>query len=296
MRRISAFVFGLTVLLLYGCGAAKPVSKVYSASVGFTDSSAVVSPLLMKKGTWSPVGDPLVLPFERQAGAVTTPVDTLSFVTLEGVQYAVLSYLNAYSGGSSLEYVLTAVTLESGKAESFVFSGKNLGTLPDYRIEGVSNISLVEDTPAMRYMASLAATDSRLVELSEADYLTDKAVEWWLSQNPSAMGSARKFEYGAVPSESSLVMAFDEARKERSGKYQCSVVDVRGYTCLVVYDSASVSYLLAWALPECKNRRTQWYLKNYYFETSSTIAMIFYKGNSMAKYRINLANRTVTRS
>ena len=226
MRRFSICAFGLAVSLLYGCGAAKPVSKVYSASVEFSDSSAVLCPLVSKKSGWAPSGEPIVLPFERQEGAVTTPVDTLSFVSLEGVQYALLSYLNSYSGGALLEYVLSCVALETGKVESFVFSGKNLASLPDYRIEGVSNVSLVEDTPAMRYMASVAAADNRLVELSEADYLTDKALEWWLSHNPSAMKSAKKFEFGGVSAESSLVSAFSEAHREKSGKYECAVVEI----------------------------------------------------------------------
>ena len=286
MKRISAFVFGLAVLLLYGCGAAKPVSKAYSASVEYTDSTVVVK---------DNRGKQMSVFLERQEGSVTTPVDTLSLVSLEGVQYCHFSYLSG--SGAESQYVQSMCALEQGTAESLVFSGKNLSGSPEtFRIEGYSNQNMLDDTPAVRYMAARAAADPRLVELSEADYLSDKALEWWLSNNPSAMSSARKFEFGAVPAESSLAAAFSAAHVEKSAKFECAVVDVRGYTSVVVRSVSSGSYLLAWAVPVCTNRRTQWYLKNYYFENPSTLALIFYKGSSMAKYRINLANRTVARS
>ena len=286
MKRISAFVFGLAVLLLYGCGAAKPLSKAYSACVEYTDSTVVVK---------DNRGKQMSVFLERQEGSVTTPVDTLSLVSLEGVQYCHFSYLSG--SGAESQFVQSMFALEQGTAESLVFSGKNLsGSTETFRIEGYSNQNMLDDTPAVRYMAARAAADPRLVELSEADYLSDKALDWWLSHNPSAMSSARKFEFGAVPAESSLAATFTAAHVEKSAKFECAVVDVRGYTSVVVRSVSSGSYLLAWAVPVCTNRRTQWYLKNYYFENPSTLALIFYKGSSMAKYRINLANRTVARS
>ena len=287
MRRGLLPIFGLVVLILSGCGATKQVSKAYSAQLEYTDSTVVVS---------DNRGKQMSVYLERQEGSVTTPVDSLSLVTLEGVQYCYFSYLNSFSGGK--EYVQSMVALEQGTAESLIFNGKNLPGAADgsFRIEGVSNQNMLDDTPAVRHMASLAAADTRLVVLPEEDYITDKTLEWWLERNPKAMSSAKRFEIGSVPAESSLVTAFGKARKVRSGKYECAAVDVRGYTSLILRNTSTGSYMLVWALPVCRDRSTMWYLKNFYFENDSTLAMIYYRGNSMAKIRLNLGSKTVSRS
>ena len=287
MRRGLLPILGLAVLILSGCGAAKQVSRAYSAQLEYTDSTVVVS---------DNRGKQMSVYLQRQEGSVTTPVDSLSLVTLEGVQYCYFSYLNSFSGGK--EYVQSMVALEQGTAESLIFIGKNLPGAADgsFRIEGISNQNVLDDTPAVRHMASLAAADTRLVVLPEEDYITDKTLEWWLERNPKAMSSAKKYEIGSVPAESSLVTAFAKARKERSGKYECAAVDVRGYTSLILRNTSTGSYMLVWALPVCRDRSTRWYLKNFYFENDSTLAMIYYRGNSMAKIRLNLGSKTVSRS
>lgn len=287
MRRGLLPILGLVVLILSGCGATKPVSKAYSAQLEYTDSTAVVS---------DNRGKQMSVYLERQPGAVTTPADSLSLVSLEGVQYCHFSYLNKSAAG--FEYVQSMVALEQGTAESLVFSGKSLPGEEEgsFRIEGVSNQNMLDDTPAVRHMAALEAADARLVVLPEEDYLTDKALEWWLERNPKAMSTAKKFEIGSVPAESSLVAAFAKARKERSGRYECAAVDVRGYTSLVLRNTSTGNYMLVWSLPVCRDRRTGWYLKNFYFENDSTLAMIYYRGNSMAKIRLNLGSKTVSRS
>lgn len=287
MRRGLLPILGLVVLILSGCGAAKRVSKAYSAQLEYTDSTAVVK---------DNRGKQMSVFLERQQGSVTTPLDSLTLVSLDGVQYCHFSYLNSFSGGK--EYVQSMVALVQGTAESLIFSGKNLPAAADgsFRIEGVSNQNMLDDTPAVRYMAALASADTRLVELPEEDYITDKTLEWWLDRNPNAMSSAKKFEIGSVPAESSLVAAFAKARKERSGKYECAAVDVRGYTSLILRNTSTGSYMLVWSLPVCRDRRARWYLKNFYFENDSTLAMIYYKGNSMTKIRLNLGSKTVSRS
>lgn len=291
-------VLGLAALLLSGCGVAKSGPKVYSAKVEYTDSTATVSPLIQKGDIWKPAGEPMVLAFERQEGAVTTPADSLVMVEIEGAKYALLSYLNSYEGGKTLDYVASMISLTDGQVTTATFSGRNLlavSKLPQYKIEGISDLSLLEPSPVVNYLTELFKADSRLVELPEEVYLTDKAIEWWVERNPKAMTSAKKFEIGSVPSESSLASAFAKAHKETKGKYQCAALDERGYTVLVVRNTSSGNYILAWALPICTNRQTQWYLKNFYFDNETTLAMIYYKGSSMTKIRINLANKTVIR-
>ena len=290
---------GLAALLLSGCGAAKSGPKVYSAAFECNDTSAVVKPLVLKGKDWKKAGEPIIIPFERQEGAVTTVLDSLTMVNIQSVQYAQLAYLNSYNGGKELDYAVSLVALADGSMETVTFSGRNLmnpSDLPAFKIEGMSNLAFVENpSPATDYLAALIAADERLVVLPEDVYLTDKAIEWWLERNPKAMSSAKKFEIGSIPAESSLVAAFGKARKEAKGKYQCAAIDARGYTCLVVRNTSNGNYILAWALPVCTDRKTQWYLKNFYFENETTLAMIYYKGSSMTKIRINLANKSILR-
>ena len=289
----------MAALLLTGCGVAKSGPKVYSAGFEYTDSSAIINPLVQKGNDWKKAGEPIVLTFERQEGAVTTVLDSLRTVDIQGAQYAQLSYLNSYNGGKELDYAVSLVALADGSMETVTFSGRNLmnpAALPDFKIEGMSNLAFVENpSPATEYLAALVASDGRLVVLPEDVYLTDKALEWWLERNPKAMTTAKKFELGSLPAESSLAAAFGKARKETKGKYQCAAIDTRGYTCLVVRNTSNGNYILAWAVPICTNRQTQWYLKNFYFENETTLAMIYYKGSSMTKIRLNLANKTVLR-
>ena len=293
-------VLAMAALLLTGCGAAKSGQKVYSATLECTDSSAVISPMVQKGNDWKPAGKPLTLTFERQEGAVTTVLDSLRMVEIQGVQYAQLSYLNSYNGGKELDYAVSLVAIADGATETVSFSGRNLmnpSALPAFKIEGISNLAFVENpSPATDYLAALIASDERLVVLPEDVYLTDKAIEWWVERNPKAMSSAKKFEIGALPAESSLAAAFASARKDTKGKYQCAAIDARGYTCIVVRNTSTGNYILAWAVPVCKNRQIQWYLKNFYFENETTLAMIYYKGSSMTKIRLNLASKTISRS
>ena len=292
-------VLAMAALLLTGCGVARSGQKVYSAGFECNDSSAVVRPLVLKGKDWKPAGEPVTISFERQEGAVTTLLDSLKIVEIQGVQYAHFSYLNSYNGGKELDYAVSLVALADCATETVTFSGRNLknpAALPDFKIEGMSNLAFVENpSPATDYLAALVAADERLVELSEDVYLTDKAIEWWVERNPKAMSTAKKFEIGSIPAESSLAAAFASARKETKGKYQCAAIDARGYTVLVVRNTSNGNYILAWALPICTNRQTQWYLKNFYFENETTLAMIYYKGSSMTKIRINLSNKTILR-
>ena len=290
---------GLAALLFSGCGAAKSGPKVYSAAFECNDTSAVVKPLVLKGKDWKKAGEPIIIPFERQEDAVTTVLDSLTMVNIQSVQYAQLAYLNSYNGGKELDYAVSLIALADGSMETVTFSGRNLmnpSDLPAFKIEGMSNLAFVENpSPATDYLAALIAADERLVVLPEDVYLTDKAIEWWLERNPKAMSTAKKFEIGSIPAESSLAAAFGKARKEAKGKYQCAAIDARGYTCLVIRNTSNGNYILAWALPVCTDRKTQWYLKNFYFENETTLAMIYYKGSSMTKIRINLSNKTILR-
>ena len=83
--------------------------------------------------------------------------------------------------------------------------------------------------------------------------------------------------------------------KSKSGRYQLASVDLRGYTLVIVKNLKQNSYTLVWAEPtgvKKSDRR----LMNLYFADDNTIAMVFYHGNSMLKYRISLGSGQLWRS
>ena len=271
--------------------------RLYTVGLTYGESEATLKHFRLAGKKWLAMGEPIVLGLDEAEQII--PTDSLGLVTIDGERYALLSYLRVNEGGKDLDYVVSVVRLTGDYVETVNFNGRNLlspSALPDYKIEGMSNLGFVENpSPAVDYLAALVAADERLVVLSEDIYLTDKSIEWWLERNPNAMGSAKRFEIGSVAAESSLAAAFKTARKESKGKYQCAALDARGYTCLVIRNSSTGNYILVWAVPVCTNRQTQWYLKNFYFENETTLAMIYYKGSSMTKIRINLANKTILR-
>ncbi|MBP5488263.1 MAG: hypothetical protein J6X77_01700 [Bacteroidales bacterium] len=271
--------------------------KLYTVGLTYGEGEAAITHFRLAGRKWLAMGDPIILGIDPSDQLFTT--DSLGLVTIDGQKYALISYLRSFDGGKELSYAVSLIGLADASVETVGFDGRNLldpSVLPDFKIEGMSSLGFaVNPSPALDWLSALIASDSRLVVLPEDVYMTDKAIEWWLENNPGAMGSAKRFEIGSVPAESSLAAAFKTARKEAKGKYQCAAVDTRGYTSLVVRNTSSGNYMLVWAVPACTNRATQWYLKNFYFENETTLAMIYYKGSSMAKIRLNLAGKTILR-
>ena len=174
------------------------------------------------------------------------------------------------------------------------FSGKRL---KDGRIEGTSNKTMLVGTerPEMQWAIARQAADPNLVELSRADLMSDQAIEWWLDNNPDAATRASKIIFGALPEESSLVAAFKSARKENSAKYRAALLNMRGYTVVVAYRKSSGAYYIAWAEPQCTDRKRGKLLNSIYFENDTSLVLFYYKGKTTFKYRVNLANARITR-
>ena len=147
----------------------------------------------------------------------------------------------------------------------------------------------------MRWAIATQAADPRLVELSEADLMTDQAIEWWLDKNPTALTRATRISFGQIPAESSLVAAYKKASKESTAPYSAALFNIRGYTVIVSYNRSSASYSLIWAEPQCRNKNTDRLLNNIYFESGSTLALFYYKGRTTFKYRLTLANGSLKR-
>ena len=183
----------------------------------------------------------------------------------------------------------------TGSMQALTFTGKYLS---DGRLEGESNKNFLINTenPEVQWAVSRQDADSTLVVLSEADLLTDQAIEWWLEHNPKVFTGASKVLYGALPADCSLVADFKASRsREVSDKYRALLYDKRGYTVIVAQRRSTGEYFLAWAEPVCVNKVRDRLLNTIYFENETGLALFYYKGNKTFKYHLNLSSTKLTR-
>ena len=255
-------------------------------------SSIAVYTLAPEQGAWG-LENRTDFPCDRAEGVVFKEFTDSAAVRNFGGQTCLTFALWAESDQAG-QHTIGLYKPATGSFENLSFQGKKLA---DGRLEGQSNknMQMNAGSPEMRWAIATQAADPRLVELSEADLMTDQAIEWWLDKNPKALSSATRISFGQIPAESSLVAAYKKASKENASPYSAALFDIRGYTVIVSYNRSSASYSLAWAEPQCKNKNTDRLLNNIYFESGSTLALFYYKGRTTFKYRLTLANGSLRR-
>ena len=299
--------------------------KKFLLGLNFSGEEARVYTYRVLRRSCAPVGEPFKVEALR---------DSVSFVNVAGTDYILFSYLSDGEDPGTLDWTLKAVSFSGDRFEHVNFVGKPLPPEGErFRIEGFSGSAMRANTDELTdYLDSLLLADKRLVVLPESVYKTDKVVEWWLQNNPSALSSAKKVLFASLPADCSAVVAFEGRAggaggaggadavggavgaaggpgavgggagavaknkvKSKSGRYQLASVDLRGYTLVIVKNLKQNSYTLVWAEPtgvKKSDRR----LMNLYFADDNTIAMVFYHGNSMLKYRISLGSGQLWRS
>ena len=272
----------------------KQGKKKYRSTVERSDSLFKVNYFQQKGKKWKNTGEEVLIPLSA-SGEVSFP-DSLALHTLNnGKNYIFYSYLDTCPSEQS--YSIGLYDIEDYSYHMLSFSGKALKPKDGeaFRIEGLSSTAFAEPCPEVEYLDSLLRSDSRLLEISQEDMKTDSYISWWLESNPDALKKARTIEFGGVSDDCSIYTAFKKAKKSEKGKLQAAVCDVRGYTVVVVRNTKAKSNLLVWAEPQCKNKKTDRFLSSVYFENANSLVLFFYKGKSTFKYRINLANRTISR-
>ena len=309
--------------------------KKFLLGLNFSGEEARVYTYRVLRRSCAPVGEPFKVEALR---------DSVSFVNVAGTDYILFSYLHDGEDPGTLDWTLKAVSFSGDRFEHVNFVGKPLPPEGErFRIEGFSGSAMRANTDELTdYLDSLLLSDKRLVVLPESVYKTDKVVEWWLQNNPSALSSAKKVLFASLPADCSAVVAFEGSAagagagagaggagsragvadavggavgaaggpgavgggagavaknkvKSKSGRYQLASVDLRGYTLVIVKNVKKNSHTLVWAEPtgvKKSDRR----LVNLYFADDNTIAMVFYHGNSMLKYRIALGSAQLWRS
>lgn len=227
-------------------------------------------------------------------------VDSSYSFRIKGADWFGFSYLMSSSDESQQVYVEACYCPSSDAFDAVAFRGSNTlkaGSGEPYRITGRIEKGLTggESQPQRRLMISRLEGNPSLDAIPERDYLTDAAIGWWLEHNPDALTGASKLSFNILPQESSLVENFAAVKgKVNSAKYRAALMDIRGYTVVVVYQKASSDYVLAWAEPECRDRYRDRLLNSIELD-GSVLTMSFYKGSSYFKYSLNLASKTLRR-
>lgn len=227
--------------------------------------------------------------------------DSSSVHEIAGSKCFRLNCLASSPDGREMNYVAFAWTPSGDSFISLAFTGKNVlrpGEDMPYHIEGriEDNMMINADRPEIRLLVAGINENPCLEQIPAEDYLTDAAIDWWLEQNPDALGSATKLNFNILPENSSLVSRFEAARdKKSSARYSAALFDIRGYSVIVVRQKADGQYVLAWAEPECKDHYRDRLLNSIKFEDANTLEMFYYHGQRHFDYRLNLSSKTVRR-
>ncbi len=247
------------------------------------------------------VADDRVIPRHILGTPLSTKLaDSFEVVDFGSRKMLNFSYINIISDKES-EYVTVLYDYRNDVAYNAMFYGGNM--LPEdssegYMIEGQCLETLSDGviTAEQMWAMNRIAGNPSLKVISKADLLSNESIEWWLSRNSKAeTATALRLNFGILDPESSLVLEYGKAPKEKGDKYDAAYFNLRGYTAVVAYSKASKEYLLVWAEPVCSDRNTDRLLKNIYFEGNGTssLAMLYYQGRRSFKYRINLSDKSL---
>ena len=227
--------------------------------------------------------------------------DSCSVLEIAGSKCFRLNCIASSPDGKEMNYAAFAWTPSKDSFISLVFRGKNIlrpGEDMPYHIEGrvEDNMLVNADRPETRLLIASINENPCLEQIPAEDYLTDAAIDWWLEQNPDALGSATKLNFNILPENSSLVSSFESAKdKKSSARYSAALFDIRGYSVIVVRQKADGQYVLAWAEPECEDHYRDRLLNSIKFEDANTLEMFYYHGNRHFDYKLNLSSKTVRR-
>ncbi len=270
----------------------------YVIGVALTPDGNVALATYATDGT-KPVADRVIARHTLGAAGAARLADSLAVVDFNSRNLLSFSYINEDVDGGQ-EFVKVLYDYRNDYAYSAMFYGTSLLAKPsetEYRIEGqcLEALSGGMMTAEQMWLINRINENPSLVPISKADLLTDDAIKWWLGKNPNAATSARKLSFGALDKESSLVEAYGKTSKERGGKFNAALFDLRGYTVIVAYSKEKDDYLLVWCEPVCKDKKRGKLLNSIYFEGGNSLVMFYYHGNRTYKYRVNLADKSLRR-
>lgn len=205
------------------------------------------------------------------------------------------NYLHfAYRNGAE-EYVEVLYLPEEDIVHQAIFYGNPVGK-DKQQIEGQSPEMMegIVLAPEVSWLVGRLKDNPSLIPISNADYLTDAAIRWWLEKNPGAGSRSARISFGRLDPESSMVQAYNRAAKEKGKNCNAALFNIRGYTVVCVRSRTDGEYSLAWCEPVCRNKNREKLLNTIYFDTDGvTLILFYYKGKTTFKYRLSTASHTL---
>ena len=205
------------------------------------------------------------------------------------------NYLHfAYRNGAE-EYVEVLYLPEEDIVHQAIFYGNPVGK-DKQQIEGQSPEMMegIVLSPEVSWLVGRLKDNPSLIPISNADYLTDAAIRWWLEKNPGAGSRSARISFGRLDPESSMVQAYSRAAKEKGKNCNAALFNIRGYTVVCVRSRTDGEYSLAWCEPVCRNKNRDKLLNTIYFDTDGvTLILFYYKGKTTFKYRLSTASHTL---
>ena len=223
---------------------------------------------------------------EEAPGALSLALPLEIIAPLGGRNYLHFGYRNGAS-----EYVEVLYLPREDIQHQVLFYGTPLS---GGRIEGQCPEMMEGLSPSaeVAWLVERLKENPALVSISRADMLTDASIRWWLEKNPKAETTASKLSFGRLDSESSLVEACKKAAKEKGKGVSVAKVDIRGYTVLCALKGGE--YSLIWCEKQCRNRKTDKYIRSFFFESDgTTLDVVYYKGNTTFKNKISLTTQAL---
>ena len=145
-------------------------------------------------------------------------------------------------------------------------------------------------------MAARIQDNPLLEKIPDSEYYTSSAIQKWIEENPSALSNASRLHFLGIEDESTLVQQFAKAKgKQESARYTAVIMDIQGYTVIVVKQKSDGQYVLAWAEPQCKDKYKDRLLNSIYFTGPNTLSMQYYHGTRTFSYSLNLSNKQIKR-
>lgn len=235
-------------------------------------------------------------------------VESCKVVNISGEQYLQFSYTNRSNkvdnrskiANNNVEYIVNIYSIKDNSVFCAMYSGLcdlEQAAQP-FNQQGFAIYGKCNDTAGggmyatdqMKHLIKEISNNSKLQPLDKERFLTQETIQWWYNNNPEG---AKQLKFGAMEKENPIAIAFEQStQKEKVGDKIVNFFDIFGTTVIVAYDRVDKTYALVWCEPVAV-KKSDAELSNLYQEKQSVIALVYYKGNTVYKKRINLNSRAI---
>lgn len=273
------------------------VDRIYAVRIS-PEGDIVVDAIEKNGNSWEAL-DRFTMPLNMEEGLkISGFVDSCSTFRIRDEFFFSFNLLADDKSSGSQSYISACFSPDSFFYGSVCFNGTPLPKQNEpYHIRGrIDSFSAETSAPQIRLLAARIQDNPLLEKIPDSEYYTSSAIQKWIEENPSALSSASQLHFLGIENESTLVQQFAKAKgKQESARYTAVIMDIQGYTVIVVKQKSDGQYVLAWAEPQCKDKYKDRLLNSIYFTGANTLSMQYYHGKRTFSYSLNLSNKQIKR-